>query len=83
MDLIVNSRKSFDTVHWPFRNTELAVERAYQSAKKDNDFIYHLTVPEAKNLPAIPRASLVKQVQPAFPLSHNFIGKSFSVSNSE
>ncbi|OWA50797.1 Programmed cell death 6-interacting protein [Hypsibius exemplaris] len=72
-DLIVNSRKCFDTVHWPFRNTELAVQRAHESAKRDNDFIYHVVVPEAKKLAAIPRASLVKQVQPAFPLSHGFI----------
>ncbi|GAV02217.1 hypothetical protein RvY_12811 [Ramazzottius varieornatus] len=72
MNEIIASRKQFDNVHWPFRNAELIIQKAYESAKRDNDFIYHVVVPEAKNLAPIARASLVKQLQPVFPLSQNF-----------
>ncbi|VDL99854.1 unnamed protein product [Schistocephalus solidus] len=45
------------------------VKGAYNTAKKDNDLIYHETVPEFKNLPAVGVAVVAKKTSLHFPLS--------------
>ncbi|KAI5621539.1 programmed cell death 6-interacting protein isoform X1, partial [Silurus asotus] len=48
------------------------ISRALTAAKKDNDFIYHDRVPEAKDLEHIGKASLVKATTIQLPLSQKF-----------
>uniref|UniRef100_S4RRW6 Programmed cell death 6 interacting protein n=1 Tax=Petromyzon marinus TaxID=7757 RepID=S4RRW6_PETMA len=52
------------------------ISRALTAAKKDNDFIYHDRVPDIKDLEAIGKATLVKPLQLASPMSPRFVGKS-------
>lgn len=51
------------------------IQRALESAKKDNDFIYHDKIPDLKSLPQIGKAAVAKATSPSFPLSSKFTGK--------
>ncbi|XP_029445481.1 programmed cell death 6-interacting protein isoform X2 [Rhinatrema bivittatum] len=48
------------------------INRALTAAKKDNDFIYHDRVPDAKDLDPIGKATLVKSTPINIPLSQKF-----------
>lgn len=49
-----------------------AAQRAYQAAKKDNDFIYHERIPDVKTLPGIGKAPLAKPLPVSHPMSRGF-----------
>ncbi len=55
--------------------------QAYESAKKDNDFIYHERIPDLKSLPAIQKAAVAKALTPSSPMFPRFKGKLCSVSD--
>lgn len=48
------------------------VQRAYDAAKKDNDFIYHERIPDVKTLPGLGKAALSKPLPLSSPLAQNF-----------
>uniref|UniRef100_A0A915BQU5 MHD domain-containing protein n=2 Tax=Parascaris univalens TaxID=6257 RepID=A0A915BQU5_PARUN len=49
-----------------------AIQKAYTSAKKDNDFIYHERIADFRSLPALPKAALAKPLPVNFPLTPRF-----------
>uniref|UniRef100_F1KVB4 Apoptosis-linked gene 2-interacting protein X 1 n=1 Tax=Ascaris suum TaxID=6253 RepID=F1KVB4_ASCSU len=48
------------------------IQKAYTSAKKDNDFIYHERIADFRSLPALPKAALAKPLPVNFPLTPRF-----------
>jgi len=50
-------------------------QKALTDSKKDNDFIYHERVPDAKSLPAIGKAPLAKPLPIPERMSQSFKGK--------
>jgi hypothetical protein len=59
-----------------FRNEVGRVQRALESAKKDNDFIYHDKIPDVKTLATIGKAAIAKPTPVSTPLSPKFQGMS-------
>ena len=57
-----------------FKDNINKVQRAYDEAKKDNDFIYHERVPDIKSLPSIGKAAIAKPIALGETLSNNFKG---------
>ncbi|KAK7480996.1 hypothetical protein BaRGS_00027811 [Batillaria attramentaria] len=55
-----------------FRNEIGKIQRALESAKKDNDFIYHDKIPDLKTLGAIGKAAVAKAAPVAKPMSSKF-----------
>lgn len=52
-----------------------AIQKSFESAKKDNDFIYHERIPDLKTVPAIQKAALAKPQPVASPMSRSFKGR--------
>jgi programmed cell death 6-interacting protein len=50
------------------------IQPALQQAEKDNDFIYHLRVPDASKLPAVEKAVVAKATPLSSPLNSSFTG---------
>ncbi|XP_055343943.1 programmed cell death 6-interacting protein-like [Paramacrobiotus metropolitanus] len=73
LELIQYARKKYDTPAFPFKYAETIIQRDYDAARKDNDFIYHARVPDMKSLQPIGRAPLAKPILPSFPLSDKFV----------
>ncbi|VDN50231.1 unnamed protein product [Dracunculus medinensis] len=48
------------------------ITKAYQIAKKDNDFIYHARISDIQSLPAVPKAVLVKPLPVKYPMTSHF-----------
>ncbi|VDK46269.1 unnamed protein product [Anisakis simplex] len=48
------------------------IQKAYQTAKKDNDFIYHERIADFRSLPALPKATLAKPLPVNFPMTPRF-----------
>lgn len=57
-----------------FKDIVNRIQRAYDEAKKDNDFIYHERIPDIKSLPPIGKAVIVKPTPLTVPLSSGFKG---------
>lgn len=55
-----------------FADYATKIERNLTEAKKDNDFIYHERIPDAKNLPPLGKALLAKQLPMPEKFSSNF-----------
>lgn len=55
-----------------FADYATKIERNLTDAKKDNDFIYHERIPDAKNLPPLGKALLAKQLPMPEKFSANF-----------
>nr|CAD7425918.1 unnamed protein product [Timema monikensis] len=55
-----------------FQDHANKAQRALTEAKKDNDFIYHERIPDAKSLPSLGKAQLVKLLPVPERLSQNF-----------
>uniref|UniRef100_A0A915INI9 BRO1 domain-containing protein n=1 Tax=Romanomermis culicivorax TaxID=13658 RepID=A0A915INI9_ROMCU len=69
------AQQHFASVHLDILKHESPIiTKAYESAKKDNDFIYHERVPDVKQLPAIQKAVLAKPQPPILGqhMSRNF-----------
>lgn len=59
-----------------FRNDQGRIQRELQSAKKDNDFIYHDKVPDVKSLAPIGKAAIAKPTAlPTTNMSDKFQGE--------
>lgn len=48
------------------------IQKAHQSAKKDNEFIYHERVVDFRSLPVLPKAALAKPLPVHFPMTPRF-----------
>ena len=70
----MNAAQSRGGVAFSFKNELTKIQRALQSAKKDNDFIYHDKVPDVKTLSAIGRAAIAKPTPVPTRFSSNFTG---------
>ncbi|VDN82687.1 unnamed protein product [Brugia pahangi] len=58
--------------HETFNIQYAAIEKAYTSAKKDNDFIYHERIADFRSLPHLPKAAVAKIVPITFPITPRF-----------
>ncbi|XP_012936236.1 programmed cell death 6-interacting protein [Aplysia californica] len=56
-----------------FRQEQARGQRALESAKKDNDFIYHDKIPDLKTLDPIGKAVVAKSASVAQPMSTKFV----------
>lgn len=69
------AQQQFSNAHVQvFKTESAAIQKAYELAKKDNDFIYHERIPDIKQLPAIGKAPLAKALPVASPMSPRFKG---------
>ena len=71
---LMNASQQRGGTTFAFRNEVGRIQRALESAKKDNDFIYHDKIPDLKNLPAIGKAAVAKPTPFSPPLSSKFTG---------
>ncbi|MCP9260327.1 Apoptosis-linked 2-interacting protein X 1 [Dirofilaria immitis] len=58
--------------HGTFDIQYAAIEKAYASAKKDNDFIYHERIADFRSLPQLPKAAVAKVIPVTFPMTPRF-----------
>ncbi|EJD74895.1 apoptosis-linked 2-interacting protein X 1 [Loa loa] len=58
--------------HGTFDVQYAAIQKAYASAKKDNDFIYHERVADFRSLPHLPKAAVAKITPVTFPMTPRF-----------
>ncbi|KAI0984149.1 hypothetical protein GJ496_000680 [Pomphorhynchus laevis] len=58
--------------HFEIKEISERIRRAHDSAKKDNDYIYHERVSSYKSLDPIGTAALSKPIDIKFPMSENF-----------
>uniref|UniRef100_A0A8R1TL16 BRO1 domain-containing protein n=1 Tax=Onchocerca volvulus TaxID=6282 RepID=A0A8R1TL16_ONCVO len=58
--------------HGTFDVQFAAIEKAYASAKKDNDFIYHERIADFRSLPQLPKAAVAKVIPVVFPMTPRF-----------
>uniref|UniRef100_A0A915PJX6 BRO1 domain-containing protein n=1 Tax=Setaria digitata TaxID=48799 RepID=A0A915PJX6_9BILA len=58
--------------HGTFDLQHTAIEKAYASAKKDNDFIYHERIADFRSLPPLPKAAVAKILPVTFPITPRF-----------
>ncbi|GAB6032031.1 hypothetical protein CHUAL_010402 [Chamberlinius hualienensis] len=54
------------------KDISIKIQRVYDEAKKDNDFIYHERVPDVKTLASVGKAALAKPIALGDHLSANF-----------
>ena len=72
---LMNASQQRGGTTFGFRNEVGRIQRALESAKKDNDFIYHDKIPDLKTLPAIGKAAVAKPAAFSAPMSTKFTGK--------
>lgn len=70
---MTQAQQQFSNAHVQVFKTEAAaLQKAYELAKKDNDFIYHERIPDIKQLPVIGKAPLAKTLPVGSPMSPRF-----------
>ncbi|KAK7092226.1 programmed cell death 6-interacting protein-like isoform X2 [Littorina saxatilis] len=69
---LMNASQTRGGTTFCFRNEVGKLQRALESAKKDNDFIYHDKIPDLKSLPSIGKAAVAKASPVANPMSTKF-----------
>ena len=57
-----------------FKDIQGKIQRAHDSAKKDNEFIYHDVVPKVEGLSSIGSAPLAKPTEISKPMGSNSQG---------
>lgn len=72
--LCQQSQSYFTTAGTPnaFKAEMAIIQKAYDLAKKDNDFIYHERIPDLRTLPALDRAVLAKTLPVSTPMGPRF-----------
>uniref|UniRef100_A0A915EJP3 BRO1 domain-containing protein n=1 Tax=Ditylenchus dipsaci TaxID=166011 RepID=A0A915EJP3_9BILA len=69
---LMDQANSYLTVTSHFSAENAAIKKSWEQANKDNDFIYHVRLPEFRSLPSLPRAALAKALPVVVPVSPRF-----------
>jgi hypothetical protein len=73
--LLVEKRGGTASAGSLFAEFQKTIQTTLQQAEKDNDFIYHLRIPDASTLPAVEKAVVAKATPMNNPLNPNFSGR--------
>ncbi|XP_054710017.1 programmed cell death 6-interacting protein-like [Uloborus diversus] len=68
---LMKTAESKNILNLDFKDYLAKINHNYEEAKKDNDFIYHARIPDAKSLPPIGKAPLAKPIFPSEKLNPN------------